>query len=342
MNLTSDREDFAHGQGLLSQLPESYFAILKATRLEQQVDNSVVCTFEVPGIGRRKVSASSSVEAIRLSLIELASFLTTSLPTEWVHAMTANTSSTERPEITEKIAAERFQSKNRQLTIGVTMPTILKEHLNSLANSQGTSFADVSRSFAVFGFEDFENKSFFTSSQSLFSTLGSELRRWQHSDTEQVMLRLDPNHAVRIRSAAKEYCKSESEFGALCMAHGLVLHEQLAYIEKKIENFKGAAIRPLVAQLGLDSYAAPLLSGVLGGSIRAPKALLTRLANLLEASEEILEDLFKRYFADRLVPAFKAENGKPTVKSIATPWEEAVKSLKLSPDQTKVLLELGA
>ncbi|BBI98683.1 hypothetical protein FGKAn22_03760 [Ferrigenium kumadai] len=254
--------------------------------------------------------------------------------------MLANVSSTGGTKLTSHMTAERFHSKTRQITVGVTMSTRLKDHLVSLADSQRTSFAEVSRRIAVFGFEDFVDKSLFVSSKSLFETLGSELRGWQSSDSEQVMLRLEPGHAARIRATAKEYGKSASELGALFIAHGLVLQEQLVSLEAKVSNCKGAAIRSLVAQVGLGSYAASLLSGVLVGNVRAPKALLKRLESIFEAPEALLTTLFKRSFNNRMVPAFKAENGKPEVSKSPTPWGVAVKSLNLPADQTKALLDL--
>lgn len=342
MNPMLDRVDLSRGQGLLSRLPNSYFAILKSARLEQEDGNGIACKFEVPGVGMRTTSASSSNEAIRLALVEIASMLT-SLPfTYSADPMTAIVRSPGEAVLTSDTTVDRFHSKTRQFTVGVTMPMRLKDHLASLADSQGTSFAEASRRFAVFGFEDFVDRSLFVSSKSLFEMLGSEIRRWQSSSSEQVMLRLEPGHAVRIRSAAKEYSKSVSELGALCMAHGLVLQEQLESLEVKVVSYKGAAIRQLLAQVGLGSYAASLLSGVLGGHVRAPRALLKRLAIVFEAPETLLTTLFKRSFDNRVVPAFKAENGKPEVSTSATPWDVAVRSLKLSPEQTKDLLDLGA
>jgi hypothetical protein len=339
MNSTLNSVDFTRGQVLLSRLPDCYFEILKTGRLEHTVGNEIACTFEVPGVGKRTASASSSIEAIRLTLIELASTLTTS---DLTHSMNANISSTGATVLTSDTTVERFRSKTRQLTVGVTMPTSLKEHLIVLADSQGTSFAEVVRRFAIFGFEDFVDRSLFVSSKSLFETFTRELVRWHDSGYEQVMLRLDPGHAVRIRATAKEYGKSASELGALCMAHGFVLQEQLVSLEEKVTNCKGAAIRPLLAQVGLGSYAASLLSGVLAGHIRAPKLLLKRLSSIFEAQELLLTTLFKRSFENRMVPAFKSENGKPEVSKVATTWNVAVKSLNLPPEQTKALLDFGA
>lgn len=341
-NSTLNSVDLARGQALLSRLPDGYCAILKTARLEEGVGNAIACTFEVPGVGKRTASAPSTTEAIRLALIELASILDSAFFSDSTLPMNAYVSSTGETESACIATAERFLSKTRKLTVGVTMPTSLKEYLATLAESQGTSFAEVARGLAVFGFEDFVDRSLFVSSKALFDTLGREFVRWQNSDSEQVMLRLEAKHAVRIRSAAKEYEKSASEFGALCMAHGFALQEQLVPLEEKVASYKGPAIRPLLAQLGIGSYASPLLSGVLVGNIRAPKSLLRKLANFFEAQESLLTTLFRRSFENRTVPAFKSENGKPEVCKVATPWKMAVKSLNLSPEQTKALLDLGA
>ncbi|WP_444633501.1 hypothetical protein [Cupriavidus oxalaticus] len=236
---------------------------------------------------------------------------------------------------------ERFQSKARQQTVGVTLPTNLKEHLSSLAELEDTTFAEVSRRLTIFGFEDFVDRSLYSSPTALFDLLTSELHRWQDSDSEQVMLRIDPGRAARIRSAAKEYEKSVSELAALCMAHGLVMQDLLVSLEQKVSNCKGAAIRLLLPKLELQSFATPLISSVLAGNVRAPKTLLRRLASVFEAPESVLSTFFRRSFDRRLVPAFKAENGKPELAKTAISWSVAVKSLNLPAEQAKTLLDLG-
>lgn len=340
MNSTLHCADLTQGYALLSRLPDRYFTILKSAHLEQKNECEVACTFEVPGRGKRGASASSSFEAIRLALIELASTLDSPFFSEPI--MNLNAPSDGETRVTLDAKHERFQSKTRQLTIGVSMPTSLKKHLTEVAEGQGSSFAEVARKFAILGFEDFEDRSLFVSSKSLFALLIQELQQWQSSNYEQIMLRLDPGHAARLRTAAKEYGKSASELGALCMAHGFNIQQQLILLEAKIANCKGPAIRPLLGQVGLGSYAASLLSGVLAGHIRAPKSLLKRLANVFEAPETLLTTLFRRSFEGRLVPSFKSENGKPEVSKVATSWDAAVKSLNLPPDQTKELLDLVA
>ena len=341
MNSTLICADIAKGQALLSRLPNCYFDILKTARLEQMDGEKVACTFEIPGNGKSTASAASSIEAIRSALIELASMIETPFFFESENRMNVTTSSTPESGAPSDLKTERLRSKTRQVTVGVSMPTSLKEHITALSDAQRTSFAEVARKFAVSGFEDFVDRSLFVSPKSLFDILERELVQWQSSESEQIMLRLDPGHAVRMRTAAIEYEKSASELGALCMAHGLAIQEQLVSLEAKVAGCKGPAIRSLLTQVGLGPYAASLLSGVLAGHIKAPKSILKRLANVFEAPETLLTTLFRRSFESRLVPSFKAEIGKPEVSKMATSWDVAVKSLHLPADQTKELLDIG-
>jgi hypothetical protein len=340
MTPTLDPVELAQGKALLPKLSDTLAHSLQAARLEYQVGGQVACAFEVPGIGKCATSADSTYEAIQLALVELANLLT--VPTLKHLALQMNETSLNKDAGgATSISSERFQSKARQQTVGVTLPAELKDHLNSLAGLQDTSFAEVSRRFVVFGFEDFVDRSLYASSTTLFDLLTNELHKWQGSSSEQVMLRLDPNHAVRIRLAAKEYGKSASELSVLCIAHGLKMQELLVSIEQKVTSCKGAAIRSLLPKLGLQSFATPLISSVLAGSVRAPKTLLRRLATVFEAPESLLSTLFRRSFDQRLVPAFKAEEGKPELTASVIPWTIAVKSLNLPPEQAKTLLDLG-
>lgn len=341
MNPTMNCADLARGQALLSRLPDCYFAILKTAHLEHIDGNKVACTFEIPGNGKWTASAASPIEAIRSALIELTSIIDAPFFAESDHRISESVPSMEESRSSLDTKTERLRSKTRQVTVGVSMPASLKVHLTALSDSQGASFAEVARRFAVFGFEDFVDRSLFISSKSLFEMLGRELVQWQCAESEQVMLRLDPGHAVRMRTAAIEYGKSASELGVLCMAHGLVMQEQLVSLEAKVANCKGPAIRSLLAQVGLGAYAASLLYGVLSGHIRAPKSILKRLAIVFEAPETLLTTLFRRSFESRVIPSFKAENGKPEVSKVATSWDVAVKSLHLPEHQTKELLDIG-
>lgn len=340
MNPTLDPVELAQGRALLSLLPDALANTLLSAHLEHQSGGHVACTFEVPGFGKCTTSADSPYEAIRLALVEFANVVATRDFNFLALKMNANPSS--KVAGSESSAStERFQAKPRQQTIGVTLPVRLKEHFDSLADFEHTSFAEIMRRFAVFGFEDFVDRSLYASPTELLDLLANELHEWQDSSSEQVMLRLDPAYAIRIRSAAKEYKKSISEIAALSIAHGLVMQELLVSLEQKVSNVKGAATRQFLPKLELPPVAAPLISGVLAGSIRPPKALLKRLANVFDAPESLLSTLFRRSFDRRLVPSFKAEDGKPHLYKISKPWQQAVKSLNLDPEQEKTLLELG-
>ncbi|AIV47776.1 hypothetical protein X899_2997 [Burkholderia pseudomallei TSV 25] len=343
MNPAHDPVGLAEGRALLAQLPNLYLAVFQSTQLEHGVGNEVRCSFELPSLGKRTRTASTAREAIHAILIELSDILTHmplhEWPKDWVQQALPATSSTGSASVLESEKAERFQSKARQLTIGVTLPVTLKQSLSGLAEQQGTSFADVARQLVAVGYDDFDDRSFSEGSEGLLSKFVSEVGNWLPSDTEQVMLRLEPSLAVRLRSSAKEYRRSASEFGAMCLAHGLVLQTQLVELEQKVAAFRGAAVRKLAPQVGLGTQAA-LLSGVLAGSIRAPKKVLRRLSEVFEATELALTEFFRRSFESRAVPAFKAEKGKPQVSPSATSWEDAVKSLNLPADRAKELLQL--
>jgi hypothetical protein len=344
MKLSADQMGTAEARAMLDQLPEIYFAVLKGTRIEQPNEAEVRCSFELPVVGKRTVTAPTASEAIRAALTELTDSLTRTpvhmMPQGW-HASVLDS-----PAVSESLSTvgddtrSRFRGKTRQITIGVTMPTMLKASVQRVADQQGVSFAEVARQLAMIGFEDFDERIYAESSTELFASLSAEVRKWLPDDTEQVMVRLDPRMAVRIRGTAKEHRRSASELGAMCLAHGFtVLEKQFAAIEQKISAYRGPAVRTLAPQVGLGSYA-QLLSGILAGSIRAPRRVLARLSEVLQESELALSEFFKSSFGGRLVPAFKADNGKPQVSTAPTSWEDAVKSLKLPADQAKALLQL--
>ncbi|KGH09731.1 hypothetical protein P368_02325 [Comamonas thiooxydans] len=333
------------GRAMLDQLPALYFAILKDTRIEPAGNHGVRCFCDLPVIGRTSKTAPTAREAIRAVLLAVSDSLTSlpvdQWPTNW-HALSSQPSEAKPLSSVRKseVKAERFQAKGRQVTIGVTMFLSLKHALQNAAKQQQTSFAEVARNLAFVGFEDFDERSFFESSDKLLSKFSTELGKWSAPETEQVMIRLDQDLAVRIRSSAKEYRRSASEFGAMCLAHGLVLQTELVELEQKVAVYRGPSIRKLAPLVGLGSYAAAPLSGVLVGSIVAPKKLLIRLSEVLEVTDLALGEYLRRAFVNRPVPAFKAENGKPHVTPSATRWRDAVQSLNLPSEQVKELLQL--
>jgi hypothetical protein len=114
---------------------------------------------------------------------------------------------------------------------------------------------------------------------------------------------------------------------------------QLAGLEEKIAAISGASIRKLAADVGLGAQVA-LLNSVLAGTVVAPARVMQRLTAMFDTSVAMLAELFRRSFDNREIPAFKAVAGKPELADKPTPWADAVKSLRLSPEQTKELLSL--
>jgi len=345
MKTAHESVDVADCRDLLAHLPSLYCAITKNAYLEVLPDYKVQCSIDVPALGLLHCSAPTAREAVRMAfsavLDECTSMVVHQWPTSW-HQIAAQSNCMAPQSVGAKISEqpERFRSKGRQFTMGITLPTTLKEAMQATALKQSTTFADVARQFASFGFEEFDLRSFSEDGEELFSELASELRQWLPSSSEQVMVRVEPNLSVRLRSAAQEVQKSASEFGAMCIAAGMAKQAEFARIHQRIESVKGVKTRELAIQLGMGKNSA-LLASVLQGSIKAPKKVLTELGSKFETPEGTLLHYFKRTFAMRAIPAFKASN-KPVVAQKATSWKDAVKSLKLSPSETSELLALDA
>jgi hypothetical protein len=122
-----------------------------------------------------------------------------------------------------------------------------------------------------------------------------------------------------------------------------MLHEKpsaaLCEAQEKIAAVQGTDVRALARDAGLGS-ASVLLSGVLVGTIEAPRKLVDFLAVKWGSTAVVLRECFRRAGASATVPAFKAQMRKPGLPTRPTPWAEAVKSLKLSEQETQRLLQL--
>ena len=332
-----DKEfDLTAGREELNHLSRQWSAVLRTAIFEERGEVGVACLYHFDARGQRVALGPNAQAAARKAIVDVATLLAageTPLP----QPLPSPEGLGGRDE-----DAERFQSKTRNLTIGVTMPSALKIRLAMLAAEQDESLAEILRRLAAFGFDDFEQRSLFINTRTIFQTLGMELQQWQGAKAEQVMMRLEPDYVVRLKAAAREHQMSASEMGALCVAHGLAMSNELEALDAKVKDFQGPAVRELAEQIGLDRSAGRLLSGVLEGTTRAPRALLSRLASVLSAPESLLATYFRRSFDTRVVPSFKSEHGKPTVHTSSTRWEAAVKAGGFTPEQTKSLLQLGA
>ena len=231
MNIWQDSTGFAEGRAMLDEVPELWSLVVKNSRLEPSpTGKGVVCWYELPSVGKRKCEAHTAREAVRIMFVHVCEALTEGTPKQWPsrwHELASSVSITVAEDGTVKgeMATERFQSKSRQDTIGVTTSEKLAEYVQYLASKRESRFSEVVRELTVRGFDDFDNRVYSESASKLLDEFKDKLRQWTSPEPRQWMLRLDPKVAVRIRVAAREYEKSTSEFAALCLAHGMTLSE---------------------------------------------------------------------------------------------------------------------
>lgn len=335
MRTKEPQADLLTGVSELNGLAKQLAAVLETATFERRGDDVVACLYELDSLGQKISFGSSAEAAARKAIIDAVTLL--------VSDVTASRLAMHEEGAEGKDAeTERFQAKSRNQTIGVTLPAALKAHVTALATEQDESVSEIFRRFTSFGFDDFEQRSLFVSSRTVFQTLGMELQQWQGEKSEQVMMRLEPSYVVRLKAAAKEHLLSASEMGALCVAHGLAMSQALKDLDARVHEYRGPSSRDLAVKIGLDRSAGRLIAGVLEGTTRAPRALLAKLATVLSAPESLLAAYFRRSFDLRIVPSFKAEHGKPIVHTRSTRWEAAVKAGGFTSEQTKALLELGA
>jgi hypothetical protein len=109
--------------------------------------------------------------------------------------------------------------------------------------------------------------------------------------------------------------------------------------QEKIASIKGPDVRVVANAIGLGS-ASVLLSGILVGSVEAPRKILDALAKKLESSALVLVECFRRARENAVVPSYKAEATKPGLTTQPKNWGDAVKSLNLSSVETERLLRL--
>lgn len=97
--------------------------------------------------------------------------------------------------------------------------------------------------------------------------------------------------------------------------------------------------RSLAMAVGLGERIS-LLNGVLSGRTRPARQVLRSLAQRLQVAEAALLEVFALAFAAERVPANKASQGKPVVQLQPVSWEQHVRSLGLSDEETAALLLL--
>ncbi|WP_238466085.1 hypothetical protein [Paraburkholderia tagetis] len=245
-------------------------------------------------------------------------------------------------------ASETSRTKERQDTIGVSSKRALQVAVGELADIRGDSVAAVARELVADGFEEFEKRSRCESPTKLLLNYESRLSALDGDDTVQWMVRLSRRLSIRLKLTAKEYGKSSSQLVAMCMADSLSRQQRLAesaatetelvLARAAVAAVKGPKVRRLAVEVGIGSYA-PLVSGMLAGTIETPPKLLDAISASLDVSRIALKQVLAESFEESAVPAFKSEHVKPHVHLEPQKWEDAVRSLALSDDETTRLMK---
>ncbi|MFM0489081.1 hypothetical protein [Paraburkholderia graminis] len=318
--------------------------------------NGVTCSVILPGNKRLSRDARNADEAARSLLAVLTEeIMRGRVADHWVseYGLVLERNYTQNAEADMQTNAGEItpsRTKERQETIGVSTASSLHAAINALAWAQGKSTAAVARDMVAKGFEAFETRTFTESPCRLLESFESKLATYNEGENMQWMVRVDRRLATRIKLSAKEYGKSASQMVAMCMTDALVMQSEIAagaVVQPELESakaivakYKGPVARKLAEDIGLGKRG-PLLSGVLSGKTVAPRALLRALSLKLKVPMPLLSQIFNETFLNSPVPAFKAEDGKPEVRVTRQSWDEAVKSLGLSDEESSALLEFA-
>lgn len=158
------------------------------------------------------------------------------------------------------------------------------------------------------------------------------------SDAALVNSKVVPLDESEAKSLPAETVSSEDISKALNLVHS-IRGQTLTTVQAKVSGIKGPAIRALATESGLDSEVS-FMNDILSGAVSAPKRVLKHLASKFDTSVLALVEVFQRAFEARVVPSFKAENGKPVVSAKQRPWAEAVNASSLSAEKKKAFLAL--
>lgn len=193
-----------------------YTAVISNLRVESDPEKNVyVCKAYVPCVPTVSTFASTESEAVEQLMSKVHSVLWTSFPTsDWPDAWHSLAS-------TKEIVSVE-QAKTRQSTVGVTSTTFLMAALRSAGRLGESNFAETARRLATAGFEEFDTRIMDESPRKVLAEFANALDNWRVGETQQWMLRLDPNVCTRLKLSAKEFGKSASEFAQMCMAYSLV------------------------------------------------------------------------------------------------------------------------
>jgi hypothetical protein len=104
----------------------------------------------------------------------------------------------------------------------------------------------------------------------------------------------------------------------------------------RVDAIKGPAVKSIAVELGIGPYPS-LLNGILVGRTSGPRHVMRALSDKWNIAISTLSELFNITFQNSEVAATER---KPQLSLRPASWEEAVRALNLSPEETNRLLKL--
>lgn len=241
-------------------------------------------------------------------------------------------------------------TKDALQTVGVYVPVAMHVELKSLAKRQGKKFAVLIRELVSGGYERFEEAIEDRSPRKVLDGYEQKVAIYT-GESQQWMARLDRTLSLELKLTAKEYGRSASQIvgGLLAeeLSHCLQAKGAIVGAEVEVERARlaiaevvGPRATELADYLGLHGKRR-LVNEVLGGLVRAPGALLGKIAEYFAVSREAVAQAVGLNFRQMPTPSYKAPNGQPRMLTEPVPWEDAVKALRLPRDEEAKLLAIG-
>lgn len=245
-------------------------------------------------------------------------------------------------------------TKGTLQTIGVYVPESMHETLKALADGQDKKFSVLVRELVESAYERFEDATEERSGRKVLDGYALKVASYS-GEQSQWMARLDRQRSLELKLTAKEYGRSASQFIGGLLAEELshcmqaraevvgnesCIGAEIEQVQAAIAGIVGPQVNALADYVGLPGKRR-LVNEVLVGLVRAPGALLGRIAEYFAVSREAVTQAVSLNFRNLPAPSYKAPNVRPRVLTEPVSWEEAVKALKLPHDEEAKLLAMG-
>ncbi|MEC6746823.1 hypothetical protein [Pseudomonas qingdaonensis] len=243
-------------------------------------------------------------------------------------------------------------TKEAMQTIGVSTSHAMHEQIRSVAQARDVKKSVLIRQLVKQGFDAFEAAIEERNPNKLLDEYERKLNAYP-GDSEQWMARLDRSFGLEIKLTAKEHRKSASQIVGFFIAEALshcpevaLAREKVAVVSNAVQidhargvvnTYIGVGAGRLGEAIGLGGFRS-LVNQILGGIVRAPGSLLTRIAGELKLSVSDMSAAMALNFELAPQKSFKAPNGSPRELTEPVSWTEAVKALRLSEEEERRLL----